>query len=82
MKKSEFQICEYGKGKQKLFIIYTDYKMTDNGPWHTRIYPDVRGNKSKAIKQAIQWLIMESVGEPKIIRNKPSKLFLDYKLGR
>ena len=81
-KKTNLEVHTYGTGRNKKFIIYTDYEPTDNGPWHTRIYPDIRGNTAKAVLQAIDWLNDESVGEPWIVRNKPSKFFISYSFGR
>lgn len=80
-KKSDITVLEYGRGRNKKFILYTDYEETPNGPWHTRIYPDITGNKIKAVLQALTWLNDKEVGEPLVVRNKPSKLFISYSLG-
>lgn len=82
-KKSDLTVIDYGSGRKKLFIIYTDYEHNDyGGRYFTRVYPDVRGNKSEALKQAIDWLNKNIVGEPWVVRNKESKIFISYDWGR
>ena len=83
-KKSDLTALAYGSGHNKRFIIYTDYKELPNtrGPWHTRVYPDVRGNQAKAIAEALDWLNNEEIGEPWIYRNNPSKFFIAYNASR
>lgn len=82
-KKSELTVIDYGSGRKKLFIIYTDYKHNDfGGRYSTRVYPDVRGNKAEATKQALDWLNKNIVGEPWVVRNKESKIFISYDWGR
>ena len=83
-KKSDLQVLTYGKGRSKLFIVYTDYEElpNSNGPWNTRVYPDVRGNKADAIAEALHWLNDDcGVGAPWVVKNKPSKLFVAYTWG-
>jgi len=79
---SELQVMAYGTGRNKRFIIYTDYMETVNGPWHTRVYPDVRGNAKEAVKEALDWLNNREIGEPWVYRNKPSKFFIAYNANR
>lgn len=85
--KADLDVHIYGRGKNKRFIIYTDFEQAENlGPrWHTRVYPDIEGNQAKAIRQALDWLNRTGdniVEEPYIIRNSPKKLqivFNQYK---
>ena len=83
-KKSDVVVIAYGSGRNKRFIIYTDYEELPNtrGPWHTRVYPDVRGNQMKAVLEALEWLNEGTIGEPWIYRNSPSKFFLSYNANR
>lgn len=82
-KKSDLTVIDYGSGRKKLFIIYTDYEHNDyGGRYFTRVYPDVRGNKTNAIKEALTWLNVKDVGEPWVVRNKESKIFIQYDWGR
>lgn len=81
-KVSELQVMTYGSGRKKRFIIYTDYKETPDGPWHTRVYPDTRGNMRVAVGEALLWLNVGEIGEPWVVRNKPSKYFISYNWGR
>ena len=82
-KASDLDIHEYGRGHNKLFIMYTDYIYTEGvGPrWHTRVYPDVQGNKAKAVKEALGWLNGDTVGEPWVMRNSPKKVLIAYQWG-
>lgn len=79
----DLNIQEYGNGRKKLFIMYADYTYEDGiGPrWHTRVYPDVRGNKANAVKEALEWLNGDTVGEPWVMRNSPKKIQLAYHWG-
>ena len=79
-KASDLNIHAYGGGHGKLFIMYTDYTYEDGvGPrWHTRVYPDICGNKAKAVKQALRWLNTMDVPAPNVVRNSPKKLGLVY----
>lgn len=74
-------IVSYGSGRKKRFIVYADYKESVYGPWHTRVYPDVTGNATEALREALQWLNEGEISEPWIIRNKPSKFFIVYTFG-
>ena len=78
--KNELTVETYGRGHDKVFIVYTDYTHdSETGPrWHTRVYPDIKGNKAKATQQALKWLNEGNVGEPWVVRNSPSKIFLSY----
>lgn len=79
-KASDLDVHEYGRGHKKLFVMYTDYH--DNR-WHTRVYPDVRGNKARAVKEALDWLnnTERGVGEPWVMRNSPKKIQIAYQWG-
>ena len=82
-KASDLNVHIYGRGRKKLFIMYTDYTYENGvGPrWHTRVYPDVRGNKANAIREAIKWLNENEIGEPWVVRNSPKKISLGYEWG-
>ncbi len=82
-RKSDLDVHIYGHGRDKLFIMYTDYDyIQGEGPgWSTRVYPDIRGNKTNAVRQALAWLNDGSVGEPWIVRNSRKKISLTYKFG-
>lgn len=82
-KKSDLDVHTYGHGRNKNFVIYTDYDyiLGEGQSWSTRVYPDIEGNKEKAIKQALEWLNAGDVGEPWIIRNSRKKISLTYKFG-
>ena len=81
-KKSDLRVQTYGSGRHKMFIAFTDYEVVDKigRRWHTRVYPDIEGNKSKATKQALQWLnrTEELVPSPWVVRNSPVKLPFQY----
>jgi len=69
----------YGRGRNKNFIMYTDFTKDKNGPrWHTRVYPDIEGNKAKAIKQALNWLNRDNVPCPWIYWESPRKISITY----
>lgn len=81
-KKSDLDVHTYGSGRKKLFIVYTDYEHNDyGGKYHTRVYPDIRGNKTEATKQALEWLNGNEVGEPWVVKGKASKIFISYSWG-
>jgi len=78
-KKSDLDIHIYGHGRNKTFIIYTDFTIDKNGPrWHKRVYPDIEGNKAKATKQALNWLNDTDIEKPWIYRNSPKKIMITY----
>lgn len=54
-KASDLNIHIYGRGRNKKFIMYTDFN-EDGNRWHKKVYPDMEGNKAKATKQALKWL--------------------------
>lgn len=84
-KASDLNVHEYGTGHRKLFVMYTDYKEDEDGSprWYTRVYPDVRGNKANATKEALDWLnnTERGVGEPWVMRNSPKKIQIAYQWG-
>lgn len=51
----DLNIHIYGRGRNKKFVMYTDYDESIN-KWHTRVYPDIEGNKAKAVRQTLRWL--------------------------
>jgi len=53
--KKDLCVHTYGRGRDKKFIIYTDFIKKDTR-WHTTVYPDIEGNKENAIHQALYWL--------------------------
>lgn len=66
----------YGEGKNKKFIIYTDWNNID-GYYMKRVYPDIETNKSLAIQQALRWL--NSTDSKKYnISVGPSKIYVGY----
>jgi hypothetical protein len=79
-KESDLDIHIYGSGRNKSFIMYTDFKRVEGvGPqWHTRVYPDIEGNKTKAVKQALRWLNKLYPSEPWIYKNHPRKIAITY----
>jgi len=81
-RKSDLDVHTFGHGRNKCFVIYTDYTYGDEigpGPrWHTRVYPDIQGNKTKATNQALRWLNNGDVPEPWVYKNKPRKLMITY----
>ena len=79
-KKSELTVQTFGHGKNKMFIIFTDFvKDEKKGPrWYTRAYPDIEGNKAKATSQALKWLNSGQVPEPWVIKDSPVKFPLQY----
>src|SRR3972149_10136648 len=54
-KKSDLEIHAYGSGRNKCFIMYTDYDSKEYR-WNTKVYPDINGNKAKAVAQVLRWL--------------------------
>lgn len=82
-KADDLNIHTYGSGHDKVFIMYTDFEQIEGqGPrWYTRAYPDIRGNKAKATKQALKWLNEDTIGEPYIVRNSPKKILIQYEWG-
>ncbi|MFA6569989.1 MAG: hypothetical protein WCT77_01995 [Bacteroidota bacterium] len=83
-KKSELEIHTYGGGRNKKFIVYTDFVRDYYGSRtsYTRVYPDVKGNKANAIKEALDWLNNKDIYEPWIVRNKPCKFLIQYSWGK
>lgn len=75
-KKSELHVQEFGRGREKVFVIYADY--IDNlRTWDTVVHPDIIGNKSRAVRQAINWLNRTGDNEvfyPYIQRDMNTKL--------
>lgn len=79
-KKSELDVHTYGRGRDKKFIIYTDYKYTEGeGPrWNTTVYPDIEGNKERAIKQALNWLNNPECWKQYAVFQGPTKISIAY----
>jgi hypothetical protein len=79
-KASDLNIHAYGRGHGKRFIMYTDFIYEEGiGPrWHTRVYPDICGNVTKAVTQTLRWLNKMNVPSPNVVRNSPEKLALVY----
>lgn len=82
-KKSELHVQEFGRGREKRFVIYADYEKIEGfGPrWNTVVHPDIDGNKSRAVKQALNWLNRtgdDEVRYPYIQRDMNTKLSLVY----
>ena len=79
-KAKDLNIHIYGNGRNKKFIMYTDYEYQDGiGPrWHKRVYPDIEGNKAKAVKQALKWLNDEELSNRFAVFTNPTKIFIAY----
>lgn len=80
-KKADLDIHTYGRGRNKRFIMYTDFTHeSGNGPrWHTQVYPDIEGNKEKATQQALRWLNDPSVHSRfAVYTNNPRKIQIVY----
>jgi hypothetical protein len=67
----------YGRGRNKKFIMYTDYDSNIN-KWYTRVYPDIEGNKVKAIRQVLRWLNNPSMSIKYAVFTEATKISLSY----
>lgn len=80
-KVKDLNVHTYGSGRNKKFIIYTDYEYSDTtGPiWHTKVFPDIEGNKAKAIKESLYLLNSDTIFKPFFVKTGDFKVQISYR---